>query len=64
MLFPRTIALLALCLAIPPLFPQSAENVLLVVNEASPISLDVGAYRKYWPRFSESISYRAPLGFR
>lgn len=27
-----------------PLFPQTAENVLLVLNETSPISMDVGMY--------------------
>ncbi len=39
---------LSICLAfifsIVPVFPQNAENVLLVLNEASPISLEVGQY--------------------
>ena len=38
----RTLILLLLLAA--PLFSQTAENVLLVLNEASPVSMDVGAY--------------------
>jgi uncharacterized protein (TIGR03790 family) len=38
------IAIILLSIITPPLFPQSAENVLLVLNETSPISLDIGQY--------------------
>lgn len=38
----RLIVLLPLLIA--PLFAQTAENVLLVLNEASPASLDIGMY--------------------
>jgi serine/threonine protein kinase len=40
---------------------QVAIKVLPDIFSGDPERL---AYRKYWPRFSESISYRAPLGFR
>ena len=36
--------LLLMLLLAAPLFSQTAENVLLVLNEASPISMDVGMY--------------------
>lgn len=36
--------LLTTLLCCTPLFAQTAENVLVVVNEASPISLDIGMY--------------------
>jgi uncharacterized protein (TIGR03790 family) len=38
------IAIILLSIITPPLFSQSAENVLLVLNEASSISLDIGQY--------------------
>jgi len=38
---PILIAFLLLCV---PLFAQTAENVLVVLNEASPISMDIGMY--------------------
>jgi uncharacterized protein (TIGR03790 family) len=37
-------ALIAFLLIGTPLFAQTADNVLVVMNEASPISLDIGAY--------------------
>jgi uncharacterized protein (TIGR03790 family) len=36
--------LLVMLLFAAPLFSQTAENVLLVLNEASPVSMDIGRY--------------------
>jgi uncharacterized protein (TIGR03790 family) len=36
--------LVLLCLFCVPAFSQTAENVLLMLNEASPVSMDVGMY--------------------
>jgi uncharacterized protein (TIGR03790 family) len=38
------IRIVMLLLFAAPLFSQTAENVLLVLNESSPISMDIGIY--------------------
>src|SRR5512146_641555 len=40
----KTLILLAFLLLGTPLLAQTAENVLVVLNEASPISMDIGMY--------------------